>query len=50
MTLLHQWAFDHATVGAVMMEIRNLVGKSTRRVDGVVAALRVPLAGDRTVE
>lgn len=28
----------------------RLVGKSTQRVDGVVATLRVPLAGDRTVE
>ena len=28
----------------------RLVGKSTQRVDGVVAMLRVPLAGDRTVE
>lgn len=26
MTLLHQWAFDHATVGGVMMEIGNMVG------------------------
>lgn len=28
----------------------RMVGKSTQRVDGVVATLRVPLAGDRTVE
>ena len=39
---------DNAVVGVGGRA--RLVGKSTQRVDGVVATLRVPLAGDRTVE